>query len=1164
MNATPLARRPARSRLPARQLRPLRLGLLASLLPAFAIGQTAPAASTAAPKSDETVVLSPFTVASDANLGYLATSTLAGTRLKTDLRDLGAAITVVTPEFLKDTGATSIEELLVYTPGTEIAGPFGNYSAGNFTDPAGRPDSDGVRREPQSGARVRGFATPTYTRGYFSTSIPTDAYNVESITLNRGANSLLFGLGSAGGVIESSPAQGVIGRNSGSVGFRYGSHDSNRSTLDLNLTLIPRRLALRLDVVNKTDNYQQRPAFDRTNRAFLALNAVVFENKNSRIVGKTVLRGNVEAGKGARTPSNNFAPTLAYESFFLPPPNYTPYSGLDYAAGGGYALLKANWKKWALNDTRAIQTSAPGVTPVTLIAGWYENIATAVPINRTDLVSQNYSSSHFFQALSVAFNGVGSPAQALQGNIQQLVLGNVRTNAVINNHIFTRAYEDGNQNVGFKAPTLTDTNVFDYRNRLITGGLQNINNRFDAHSVTLEQSFFQNRLGFEGTVDQQFYHIDYYQPYGGGARNVPVYVDTSLYLFNGAPNPNAGRALMLQTADDYQWRNTHRDNRRVTAYLDLNAKDLNATLGKWLGRHTFTGLWQKESVVTQGLNYGMYLVGDDFNIADRIGGITTASGQANILQNPMAEFVYLSDSLVGKEMSQVRLNVISQPRVSDGATFNASYFDRTTGATGGVFRTGSVHAVRAINGAVGSGVDVTSKALAWQSKLLGENLVGLLGWREDKIENFRQLNNNPRNPATNEVLPTGMNLAATPATTQFGHTFTWSGVGHVPQRVMERLPHFVSSISGHYGVSENFQAIAERQDVTGAHLASPQGTTKEFGVTLGFGGNKWLVKVNRFESTSANVAVLGTLASQSITEITRALGNYQASVNSNIPFTSLSNYPQLLAAGYSSYAQLFAALKNVIPQPARAAYDYQLNAAGTAWQLPANTGFQNVTAVSDVVAKGWETEITGNPTKNWRVSASVTQVEAITSNSATSLAAFQQALAKNLIDSKLYNMFEGPASVTFIGERYNTTYFSPTVQQRAKDGAASQELRKYRLNGTTKYSFREGRLKGFEIGGSLRWQSRVAIGYATTLNADVKQVPILSQPFFGPSEFNGDLLLGYERKISEKLTWRVQLNARNLIGSQRDIPVAADPDGHRSVYRIAPEKAWYLTNTFSF
>ncbi len=1132
-------------------------------------GQTTAPSS---PPADASVVeLSPFVITADSNVGYLATATLAGTRLKTDLRDLGAAITVVTPEFMKDTGVTNIEELLPYTTSTEIGGVFGNYSAAGLADNAGRPDNDSVRRDPQSGARVRGFASPAFTRGYFSTSIATDAYNVGSITMNRGANSLLFGLGSAGGVIESSPSQGIIGQNAGSAVFRYGSHGSNRSTLDYNATVIPNRLAVRIDGLNKTDNYQQEPAFDRERRVYVALNAVLFENKNSNILGKTIIRGNFEAGTGKRTPPTSMAPTVAYAPFFLPPPNFEPYTGQDYIAGGGYAMLAANWKKWAVNDTRRIQATAAGVTPVRYIAGWYEALATAVAAGRPDLVSQNYSSSHIFDQLGVVFNGSGtatigipgSNLQAFQGWVSQETAAPVLTNAFTNSFINTRAYQDGNQNVGFKSPTLHDPNVFDYRNRLITGGLQEINRRFDAHSVTFEQSFFKNRLGFEGTLDKQFFHIDSYQPFGGGvARNVPIYVDTSLYLSNGSPNPNVGRAFMTQTIDTEQSRNTYRDNQRVTAFLDLNAKDLNPTLGQWLGRHTFTGLWQKESVVTQGLNYAMYWTGNNFNINQTLKAATTDATLRNIRANPAVIFAYLSDDLRGKEMNEVRLNGMSITRMQDGDSFNTTYYDRTSGT----FKTGSVMANRVPSGATASGTDVTSKALAWQSRLLSNNLIGLVGWREDTIENFRAINTGRASPLNNAILPEAVDLNNTPATTQKGKTFTWSAVGHLPQRVLEKLPRIISSASAHYGVSENFQAIAERHDVNGNTVESPKGTTTEYGMTLGFQDNKWLLKVNHFESASANVGVLTNpnIALQSITEVTRPLGNYQAALNTGVQFNQLSSYPALQAAGYTSYDQLFAAIKNFIPEPARSAYDYRLNPNNNTWELPPGTGFQNVTATSDVVSKGWEVELTANPTKAWRVSFNAAQVEAITSNSGPELAAFQAAYIKNMNDAKLAGVVDGPASITTMIGRYNVSYVAPLVQQRAKDGAASQELRKYRVNLVSRYEFKTGRLKGFGLGGAVRWQSAVAIGYATRLNSDIKQVPILDQPFFGPAELNGDAWLSYGRKLTEKIRWEVQLNARNLVGSQQDIPLAADPDGNRSVYRIAPEKAWYLTNTFSF
>jgi len=135
---------------------------------------------------------------------------------------------------------------------------------------------------------------------------------------------------------------------------------------------------------------------------------------------------------------------------------------------------------------------------------------------------------------------------------------------------------------------------------------------------------------------------------------------------------------------------------------------------------------------------------------------------------------------------------------------------------------------------------------------------------------------------------------------------------------------------------------------------------------------------------------------------------------------------------------------------------------------------------------------------------------------------------------------------------------------QAKDGAANQELRKYRVNLVNSYDFREGRFKGFGVGGAVRWQSKVAIGYLTKLNSLNNQVPILDKPINGKSELNGDIWFSYSRKLSAKIKWKAQLNIRNAIGSQSDIPIAANPDGKVALYRIAPEKAWYLSNTFSF
>lgn len=77
---------------------------------------------------EEVIVLSPFEVTATEDSGYVATTTLAGTRIRTTLRDIGSAVSVVTPEMLRDIGATDNESLLQYTASTEAAGVQGNFA----------------------------------------------------------------------------------------------------------------------------------------------------------------------------------------------------------------------------------------------------------------------------------------------------------------------------------------------------------------------------------------------------------------------------------------------------------------------------------------------------------------------------------------------------------------------------------------------------------------------------------------------------------------------------------------------------------------------------------------------------------------------------------------------------------------------------------------------------------------------------------------------------------------------------------------------------------------------------------------------------------------------------------------------------------------------------
>ncbi len=63
---------------------------------------------------DIPIELSPFVVSTNRDVGYLAQSSLSGSRLNTDLKDVGSPISTFTLEFLQDVATTDTDELAKY------------------------------------------------------------------------------------------------------------------------------------------------------------------------------------------------------------------------------------------------------------------------------------------------------------------------------------------------------------------------------------------------------------------------------------------------------------------------------------------------------------------------------------------------------------------------------------------------------------------------------------------------------------------------------------------------------------------------------------------------------------------------------------------------------------------------------------------------------------------------------------------------------------------------------------------------------------------------------------------------------------------------------------------------------------------------------------------
>ena len=157
---------------------------------------------------------------------------------------------------------------------------------------------------------------------------------------------------------------------------------------------------------------------------------------------------------------------------------------------------------------------------------------------------------------------------------------------------------------------------------------------------------------------------------------------------------------------------------------------------------------------------------------------------------------------------------------------------------------------------------------------------------------------------------------------------------------------------------------------------------------------------------------------------------------------------------------------------------------------------------------------------------------------------------------------EGAGGVT-LREYARANLIVPYETFKAQSGGPAQEVRKWRWNAITNYSFTDGFMKGFSVGGGIRWQDKVAIGFPVKLVNGIAQFDVKS-PYFGPTETTVDLWMGYEHKLGKKVGWRVQLNVKNANIGDKLIPVYAQPDGTIGGARLAESRLFYLTNTFTF
>jgi len=988
-------------------------------------------------EEDNVFELSPFEVTTDEDTGYAATSTLAGSRLNTKLSDLGSAISVVTEEFMQDTGSKKLEDVLIYTTNTEIAGIGGNFYGGESGD-RNTQYRDRLLSEPHRATRVRGLNTADLAREYFATDIPMDWYNTTRIDIQRGPNSILFGLGSPAGIINNTLKAPNLSeqRNWGEVVFSsYGSH---RESIDVDIPIVKDTLGIRAVFLNDQRKYRREPTYNNDRRAYVAARwQPKFGEGIFTQVDVKWEAGNIKANRPDYTPpidmlSIFFDPerankgTLGWEGIY--DPNYN-------AQGEYYTQSPAN----------AWWNEAPG----TLFSDPSGSVNGAGPYTA---VRQRGGDINWWNA----WGGIANPTAVWGSNHPLNQKATFANNPIVMDAINEYEALTGNTFSGFGSNNWTWSTFNEGPFTLLNDSLAGPNkfefNNFDAINAQITQTYFHGRLGWDLALDKQNYR------YGGEslASGNTIGIDINEYFRDGTPNPNVGRAYFFSGGGGGRTE-IEREAYRLTGFYKFDTHDLlgnDSWIAMILGDHTFTGVLSEQRADDFGYDYSLYKWPVEMAIDAFNGGWLGLDGYQAMH--------YISDDLRGYNS----FDEIPASAVHAVSAIHEPSLVQTVGgwSNGGDYWTRDYTLISsdenfetALNGAHQGYNRTKSKSFVWQGHMLNDALMPLFGWREDDY--IRQDKGGvPRNPDNFDVpLPWSpdwtYDSAGSTMISAKQQRRSYGVVLHTDQLLDIFDMHLPQGfkVSLFYNESSTFRPSELGLDVYGNDIPTPSGETTDYGILISGFDNKFTLRVTDYETIQKNTPVIGAqpdfnwnknglvrvmnsmrrdaqvgstgqqpIPEWLINDWMFGKGGYDAAVaNTPLPFDWRDNLDALLAQPLRlrraadpndpNYVQegdvdpITGAVYQAPPVDAdeREYREAWFNArTESEWSNPADPDWWAVSnfrqdsngywyewenpanrqSVNDLTSSGIEIELTAQPTPNWRIAFNVSETKAVRNN----------------------------------------------------------------------------------------------------------------------------------------------------------------------------------------
>ncbi|AOS44846.1 FhuE receptor precursor [Lacunisphaera limnophila] len=520
-----------------------------------------------------------------------------------------------------------------------------------------------------------------------------------------------------------------------------------------------------------------------------------------------------------------------------------------------------------------------------------------------------------------------------------------------------------------------------------------------------------------------------------------------------------------------------------------------------------------------------------------------------------------------------------------------------------------------------------SQAFVWQGKWLDNALVSTIGWRKDIAESWA-FDMSPNDfPVSQDrgavnLSPTYYKLPTVGQRVEV-QSRSYSLVAHLTdlpflRGVTEKLP---VNVSVYYNRSTNFKPDASRVDIYGEPLAAPAGKTIDQGIRVETKDGRYALRVNRYETSNsnANSTQINAASIGNWMQLTQNFANvfqynirpwgYDATApgqtaNATDVFDGAAGIWEPMRYNFHLFANrplqpgeilspdgswiVSPPLEGRVLDAVRTFQRAVDPRFWTAWRINTFGNFGPSTSevtysvptgfavTEDNVSKGWEIELSAQPTQNWRLLLNASKTDARRTNIGNeNMREFMDLVAASLVAPegvrRLHHYWGTQDVVTagknwFDGEGLVGAPGSEWRLAQLVENTTVPEMREWRVNLISNYEFTEGLLKGLNVGGGLRYQSSVILGYPpmgnpndpTTVEYD------FAKPYRGPVETNIDLWVGYTRRLSEKLNWRIQLNVRDAFQNKGLIPITYQPNGTVAAYRIVSGQSFSLSNTFEF